>query len=227
MDFLTPIVKTVWPILKKYWPFFVIFLLCVLVGILMFTVRQKNKSYNNLELERQRWAANAQSAVNDTSEYVAEINLLKSELNQFPYFENEIKRLAKENDLKESRIKGLHKIISSKQYSDSIVIIRDTVYTDSVANEKNSISFIWGCSPGTVTWITGDTVASVNGTLKKNIDILSFKEKNKGHSMRDFKRFWTFKWKLIGTDKWNYKVKVIDNCDSLPVYEKNIKFEIK
>ncbi len=70
-----------------------------------------------------------------------------------------------------------------------------------------------GCIEGTANWI-GANPDSVFVETQQLIDLTFFgnKKKNKGWFWRDVARFFTFRWKQIGSDKWDNYITVYNKC---------------
>lgn len=77
-----------------------------------------------------------------------------------------------------------------------------------------------GCLEGTVKWVglLPDSVY-VDAVQKQDMVFIGYRKLNKGWFGRDLARFFTLRWKDIGTDKWETTINAWDKCqgDSINV----------
>ena len=67
----------------------------------------------------------------------------------------------------------------------------------------------------------------MEGKNKTDLTITEYVEKIPGWFGRELGRFFTFRWKAMGSDKWRARVDVSNNCDTAQKWQKNIIFDIR
>jgi hypothetical protein len=223
IDVITPAINIAYALIKKYWKYVVMLILLIIIFILYSMFAAEREAHRETELDRQRIFQNNLNLDKKVSEYSQTISLTQAELKRTENIKQEFEKVSEKLKVAEKNISRLHLIIANSSSSDRVVIKRDTIYIDST-NYKlvNSINIKSGCVTGKAYWEMGKDTADVELNMRTDLTIADYVQKSKGHVGRDFKRFFTGRWKLIGSDKWDAKVIVINNCDSAQIYEKNI-----
>jgi hypothetical protein len=223
IDVITPVIKIAGQLLKKYWKYVVMIVLLILLLIMYSMFKAERNAHMETELDKQRIFQNNLNLDKKVSEYSQTISLTQAEIKRTENIKKEFEKVAEKLKIAENKISRLHLIISTSKSNDRIVIKKDTIYIDSTQSILvNSINFKSGCVTGKAFWETGKDTADVELEMETDLTIADYVKKSKGYVGRDAKRFFTGRWKLIGSDKWEAKVIVINNCDSNQVYEKNI-----
>lgn len=225
IDVITPVINLASAFIRKHWKYVVMAVLLILLFILFGMLRAERKAHQETELDRQRMFQNSQNLEKKVSEYSQTISLTDAELKRMGNIKEEFEKVSEKLKVAEKNISRLHLIIANSSSKERIVIKKDTIYIDSTETEYrlvNSINIKSGCVTGKAYWENGKDTADVELNMRTDLTIADYVTKSKGHVGRDFKRFFTGRWGLIGSDKWDAKIIVINNCDPDQKFEKNI-----
>lgn len=223
MDFITPFIKIAYAFIKKYWKYVVMLLLAGLVVVVFLMFRAERKAHMETELDRQRNLENVLNLEKEVSRYAQVVEMSRDEIKRSERVYMELDSVSKQLDIAQKDIRRLHLIKSSTSTVTKTVIERDTVFSEGFEPQTfNSIAIKGGCLTGRAYWMEGQDTAEVETKVITDLTVADYVTKSKGYALRDTKRFFTGRWRLIGSDKWEAKVIVVNNCSPGQIYEKNI-----
>lgn len=198
--------------------------------------------YNKLDAENSRLRSNQEALIQkfDTSS-TQEINFTKAELKQYLENDAKTKKIIDSLNYKINRIAYIQQF-ESNTFSHGGGVVNRNTYVVNQLNMDSLLQYLKdslrirltkeqltgmdsllvqqapfktnGCLEGTVSWIGiyPDSVY-VDAVQVQDLTFIGNRKLNKGWFWRDVKRFFTFRWKQIGTDKWETFIDVVNHCN--------------
>lgn len=202
MDFITPIINIVWPLIKKLWPYIIISVLIAVIWLL-------HNRKEHFKAESMRNEANTNSLLLPPSAQVQLVELTKAQIRQNKAIKYTFDSLARELKVRPKNVKEIHQIRGE-------TIIHHTTKIDTVIIEdKQSLTAEYESECLTAKVVMGD---SAEWDIKQKIalDIIATRDKPK-------RWFWRGLW---NKNKWGVAIEIVTPCDSVQI-KKNIKIKIK
>jgi len=198
MDFITPIIKIVWPLVKKLWPYIVISALIAVIWVL-------HNRKEHFKEESRRNEANTNNLLLPPSAQVQLVELTKAQIRQNKAIKHTFDSLALELKVKPKNVKEIHQIRGE-------TIIHHTTKIDTVIIEnKEALTAEYESECLSAKVVLSD---SAQWDIKQKIalDIVATRDKPKNW-------FWRGLW---NKNKWGVSIDIVTPCDSV-TFTKNIK----
>jgi hypothetical protein len=211
----------------KNWKWVAMAVMTVVIAVLISLVRLNSKRAYEAELNSQRYFSSLSDLSREAGKFSQKVDLSLKEIKRIPQLDSMLREQAKELGIKNKQIDYLMRIKGKTVYRDCVIVYRDTQYIDGEPVDFVTIPVKWGCSDGKVRWQVGSDTALVEGVSKTDLSITGYREHSKGWLGRDMGRFFTFRWKLLGSDKWDSKVLVVNKCDTIQKWEQNLILNVK
>lgn len=198
MDFITPILNIIWPLIKKLWPYIIISALVAVIWLL-------HNRKEHFKAESRRNEANTNNLLLPPSAQVQLVELTKTQIKQNKAIKHAFDSLALELKTKPKNVREIHQIRGE-------TIIHHTTKIDTIVIEdKKSLTAEYESECLTAKVILSD---SAQWDIKQKIalDIVATRDKPK-------RWFWRGLW---NKNKWGVSIDIVTPCDSV-TFSKNIK----
>lgn len=200
MDFITPILNIIIPIIRKIWPYIIMSILAVIIWILYARmIKAKEEARRHKQNTAQMFEA---------ANYMAkDLELTRNELKNIAYLDSTVKDMAKRLNIKPKHITEIHNIEGETTIIERVRI--DTV------NGSGYIDMTKGCLSGGVT--IGKDSADINLTNNIDIEVVTHLDRPKGW-------FWKGQW---AAKKWPINTVVTNKCDTNMTWINNTRVKIR